>query len=483
MNFQEYVRKNDYKNVLQYFGDISAIPRGSLDNQRISDYLVSFAKAHGLNCVQDSALNVIIYKPATKGYEDHPAVLLQGHMDMVCVKSDDSTHDFTKEGLTLLMDKDEIYADRTTLGGDNGIAVAMTMALLADQSIQHPALEVVITTDEETGMNGAINLDPALFSGTRMMNLDSEEEGTCWCSCAGGMGVDAFIKLNREAMEGEVLTLSVTGLSGGHSGADIHKKKPNATLLLARILSELLESERYSLISLQGGEKGNAIPVKAVAKIVINENADFCKNQIAELFLKHQKRLCNSEPLIEFTQKSLGNTAVSAMTMDSADKLIKALLLAPNGAQTMSGVIPGLVETSLNLGIFTTSESEAEFHYSLRSSVMEDLTFLRKKLQKLFEMIGGTSQYSDRYPAWEYKENSVMQDLYKKLYYEIYGKKAEVTAIHAGLECGIFAEKLKDIDIISIGPDMKSIHTIKERLDAASSIRVYQFIEKMLENL
>ncbi len=483
MDFFEYIAKNDYKNVLHYFGEISKIPRGSLDNKKISDYLVDFAKKEGLDYIQDEFLNVIIYKPASTGYEDHQAVILQGHMDMVCVKSEDSDHDFTKDSLKLFVDKDEIYADRTTLGGDNGIAVAYMMALLSDSSIMHPALEIVITTDEEIGMNGAIGLNPSLFSGKRMLNLDSEEEGVCWCSCAGGMGVDAVLMLGRDQMEGEVLELTISGLSGGHSGADIHKKKPNATLLMARILSELKESEDFHLISLCGGEKGNAIPVKAVAEIISATKPDRVKERITELFKKHKHRLENSEPELEMSISSQMNRTANAVAQKDFDRLINALLIAPNGAQTMSGVIPGLVETSLNLGIFKTTEKEAEFHYSLRSSVVEDLIDLRKRLERIFTLLGGQSQYNDRYPAWEYKENSVMQELYKKLYHDIYNVKADVTAIHAGLECGIFAEKLNDIDIISIGPNMKSIHTFNERLDAASSIRVYQFIEKMLEKL
>lgn len=480
----EMLESMDYKNVLKYFTEISAVPRGSYNNQGISDYIVNFAKEHGLRYVQDEALNVIIYKDATKGYENHEPVIIQGHMDMVCVKAEDVSHDFTKEGIELLVDGDYLHANKTTLGGDDGIAVAFGLALLADNTISHPALEVLITTDEETGMDGAKALDPSLLKGKYMINVDSEDEGTVLVGCAGGLRLYGELPLKRIEESGVEATITIGGLKGGHSGAEIHHYRTNATLLLARVLMKLKEEFQFSLVSMYGGTKDNAIPSYAEAKLVLsmeqkNELID-CIGKLEEMY---KKELEGEEPNL-YIKGSLGNeTKAMVLHPTSFEKMLFLLIQAPNGVQVMSSNVEGLVESSLNLGIFEVQEENAVFHFSIRSSVSSYKDYLRDKLIYLFDFLGAHSDANSEYPAWEYQKESPFRDMVSKVFEKEYGYEPKLLAIHAGLECGIISEKIPGIEIVSIGPDMKDIHTPKERLSISSSIRVYKFVEKLLEEM
>ncbi|WP_066720606.1 aminoacyl-histidine dipeptidase [Clostridium sp. Marseille-P299] len=480
----EMLESMDYKNVLKYFTEISAVPRGSYNNQGISDYIVNFAKEHGLRYVQDEALNVIIYKDATKGYENHEPVIIQGHMDMVCVKAEDVSHDFTKEGIELLVDGDYLHANKTTLGGDDGIAVAFGLALLADNTISHPALEVLITTDEETGMDGAKALDPSLLKGKYMINVDSEDEGTVLVGCAGGLRLYGELPLKRIEESGVEATITIGGLKGGHSGAEIHHYRTNATLLLARVLMKLKEEFQFSLVSMFGGTKDNAIPSYAEAKLVLsmeqkNELID-CIGKLEEMY---KKELEGEEPNL-YIKGSLGNeTKAMVLHPTSFEKMLFLLIQAPNGVQVMSSNVEGLVESSLNLGIFEVQEENAVFHFSIRSSVSSYKDYLRDKLIYLFDFLGAHSDANSEYPAWEYQKESPFRDMVSKVFEKEYGYEPKLLAIHAGLECGIISEKIPGIEIVSIGPDMKDIHTPKERLSISSSIRVYKFVEKLLEEM
>lgn len=483
-NLQETIQAMDYKNVLAYFTEISRVPRGSGFNQKISDYLVEFAKKHQLDYIQDEALNVIIKKPATKGYEAHVPVILQGHMDMVCVKEKGSNHDFEQDGLELMVDGEWFHANQTTLGGDDGIAMAYSLALLADTSISHPALEVVITTDEETGMDGAKALDASLLSGKYMINIDSEEEGTVLVSCAGGMRFYAEIPLTPMDAKGSLLQITVSGLQGGHSGAEIHKQRSNATLLLTRTLVKLQETASFLLVTMKGGDKDNAIPLYAECEILVKEEeADYVMAAIANLNTTYQNELKSSEPGLVIEGNHLGVHEVTAIHPTSTMKVLFALMQAPNGVQVMSMDMPDLVESSLNLGIFDATEDVAVFHYSIRSSVSSYKYYLQDRLKMLFEFLDAKIECNGDYPAWEYKKESKLREIFVQVFQEQYGCEPVVTAIHAGLECGIISEKIPDIDIVAIGPDMKDIHTPKERLNLVSTIRVYKFIEKLLENL
>jgi dipeptidase D len=483
-NLKQTMKAMDYKNVLTYFSELSMVPRGSGANINISNYLVEFAKKHQLEYVQDEALNVIIKKPATIGYEAHTPVILQGHMDMVCVKEKGCAHDFVNEGLELIVDGEWIHANQTTLGADDGIALAYSLALLADDEISHPALEVVITTDEETGMDGAKALDASILSGKYMINIDSEDEGTVLVSCAGGLRFYAEIPLAPIKDSGCLLQINVSGLQGGHSGTEIHKCRTNATLLLARSLVQLQETASYLLVTMKGGDKDNAIPLYAECELLVKaEDVNAVTEALLAMKETYQKELKSSEPNVTLEVTSLGNQQVTAIHPTSTMKVLFALMQAPNGVQVMSSDMPGLVESSLNLGIFDATEDVAYFHYSVRSSVSSYKYYLRDRLKLLFEFLSADIECGDGYPAWEYKKASNLRETFLQVFKELYGYDAKVTAIHAGLECGIIAEKIPELDIISIGPDMKDIHTPKERLNMTSTIRVYKLIEKLLSVL
>lgn len=483
-NVNEMLESMDYKNVLKYFTEISAVPRGSYNNQGISDYIVNFAKEHGLRYVQDEALNVVIYKDATPGYEHREPVILQGHMDMVCVKGEGVNHDFTKEGLELLVNGDYLHANETTLGGDDGIAIAYGLALLADNTISHPALEILITTDEETGMDGAKALDPSLLKGKYMINVDSEEEGTILIGCAGGLRLYGELPVKRGDVTGTEVTITIGGLKGGHSGAEIHHYRTNATLLLARVLMKLKEEFQYSLVSMFGGTKDNAIPSFAEAKLVLDPEQ---RNEILDSIVKleeiYKKELEGEEPNL-YIKGSLGEEVTAkALHPTSFEKMLFLLIQAPNGVQVMSSNVEGLVESSLNLGIFELEEEQAIYHFSVRSSISSYRDYLRDKLIYMFDFLGAESEANSEYPAWEYQKESPFRDLVCKVFEAEYGHEPQLLAIHAGLECGIISEKIPGIEIISIGPEMHDIHTPKERLSITSSIRVYKFVEKILENM
>lgn len=480
-DLQQTIKSFDYKNVLEYFQEVSRVPRGSGANKKISDYLVEFAKKHGLDYVQDEALNVIIKKPATKGYEAHTPVILQGHMDMVCVKEKECTHDFENEGLDLRMDGEWLYAYQTTLGADDGIAIAYSLALLADDTISHPALEVVITTDEETGMDGAKALDTSNLAGRYMINIDSEDEGTVLVSCAGGLRFYAEIPLAPIEAEGSLLQITVSGLQGGHSGVEIHKQRTNATLLLARTLVSLQDTASYLLVSMSGGDKDNAIPLYAECEILVRaEEEEAVMKALTAMNEMYQNELITSEPNVSLTVTSSGKNQVTAIHPTSTTKVLFALMQAPNGVQVMSSDIKDLVESSLNLGIFDATGDVAVFHYSVRSSFSSYKYYLRDRLKMLFEFLSAEIEVNGEYPAWEFKKDSKFRETFIEVFKEQYGNEPAVIAIHAGLECGIISEKIPGIDIVSIGPDMKDIHTPKERLNVVSAIRVYTFIEKLL---
>lgn len=483
-DIEKMLAECDYKNVLKYFTELSGIPRGSGYNDKISDFLVSFAKEQGLKYVQDEAKNVIIYKSASAGYENHTGVVLQGHMDMVCVSEDGYSHDFEKEGLELFVEGDFLGARGTTLGGDDGIAMAYGMAMLADDTLAHPSLELVVTTDEETGMDGAKALDASLIQGRSLINVDSEEEGVVLVGCAGGLRVNANLELMREECEGTLLSLELTGLNGGHSGAEIHKFRVNAVYQMARLLFELRESCDYALADFYGGEKDNAIPCAASCSILVeNKTAESVKASIEALFKKYSAELSTREPNMKLSVCVKENAKAKVLLPVSFEKLLFILMQAPDGVQRMSADIEGLVESSLNLGIFNVTEDKAEFHFSVRSSVGSYKYFVRDRITYLFDFLGGECESGSEYPAWEYRKESPLRDKFIEIFEGEYKRKPEVQAIHAGLECGLICEKLPDMDIISIGPDMKDIHTPKERLGISSSIRVYQFLEKLVSAL
>lgn len=470
--------------VLKYFEEICAIPHGSGNTKQISDYCVSFAKEHGLRYMQDSSNNVILFKNGTDGYEKSAPIMLQGHLDMVCEKTPDCAIDFRKDGLTLRLDDGIISAEGTTLGGDDGIAVAISLAILSADDIPHPPLEVVLTVDEEIGMLGAADLDCSPLKSRRMLNLDSEDEGILLVSCAGGVTADCRLPIHRAETTGTEITLKIEGLVGGHSGVEIDKGRANANQLMGRALNELCKSVPYALISVSGGLKDNAIPREAVAKLVVAANdvptVQAFASEYNAIFASEYRA---SDPELSLTVSVGANGSFQAVDGDSKKRMIGALVNMPGGVQRMSLDIPGLVQTSLNMGILNTADDEMVMCFSVRSSVGTEKAELVSRLQNLTALLGGTVELTGDYPAWEYNPNSEFRDLMIEVFEEQYGKKPALRAIHAGVECGLFAGKLPGLDCVSMGPDMKDIHTPNECMDIASVRRTWKYILEILKRL
>ncbi len=470
------------KRVFYYFEELCKIPHGSGNTKQISDYLVSFAKEHGLEYVQDEMNNVVIYKPATEGYEDAPAVILQGHMDMVCEKRPDVDHDFTKDPLNISVKDGYVTANGTTLGGDDGIAVAYGLALLESTELAHPALEVLITVDEEIGLLGAEGFDCSALKGKRLINLDSEAEGSLWISCAGGLSGISTIPVQRVEAEGQKAAVKITGLMGGHSGAEIDKKRANANVLMGRFLYTLQKEAAYEIISLAGGQKDNAITREADAELLVEDvNAvKACAEKVQKGF---REEYAGTDEGITIEITDLGASSARVLHPTSREKVLFFLMEVPFGIQKMSGSIDGLVETSTNIGIVKLGEDEFLGSSSVRSSVEAAGAALSDKICYLTEFLGGDYTVQGAYPAWEYRKNSPLRDQMVEVYEEMYGEKPNVVAIHAGLECGLFYKKIEGLDCVSLGPNMKDIHTSEEVLDIASTERVWKYLVKVLESL
>ena len=470
------------KRVFYYFEELCKIPHGSGNTKQISDYLVSFAKEHGLEYVQDEMNNVVIYKPATKGYEDAPAVILQGHMDMVCEKRPDVEHDFTKDPLNISVQDGYVTANGTTLGGDDGIAVAYGLALLESEDIAHPALEVLITVDEEIGLLGAEGIDCSVLKGKRLINLDSEAEGSLWISCAGGLSGISTIPVQRVEAEGQKAAVKITGLMGGHSGAEIDKKRANANVLMGRFLYSLQKETAYEIISLAGGQKDNAITREADAELLV-EDINAVKACAEKLQKGFREEYAGTDEKITVEITDLGAASAKVLHPTSREKVLFFLMEVPFGIQKMSGTIDGLVETSTNIGIVKLGEDEFLGSSSVRSSVEAAGAALSDKICYLTEFLGGEYTVQGAYPAWEYRKDSPLRDRMVEVYEEMYGEEPNVVAIHAGLECGLFYKKIEGLDCVSLGPNMKDIHTSEEMLDIASTERVWKYLVKVLEYL
>lgn len=472
--------------VFDNFSKISEIPRGSGNEKAISDYLVSFAKNLNLEVIQDEALNVIIKKPATKGYENSKPVIIQGHMDMVCEKNNDTIHDFSKDPLKLVIDGDKIYAQGTTLGADDGIAVAYAMALLQDSTIEHPPLEILITTDEESGMTGAMNINREHLKGKILINIDTEEEGYLLVSCAGGIRTKSEIKLIKEKAKNNSIAqkIIIKGLKGGHSGTDIDKGRGNSNKILGRILKELEDNFNYNIISINGGSKNNAIPREAEAIIYIEENQrEILKDTVKNISLKIKNELINKDFGITILIEDVKEIPKEVINLECSKRIINLLYLYPNGINTMSASIENLTESSTNLGIVKTNNDVIEFDSAVRSSITTLKDDIVNKIKTTTEILGGECTSNAGYPAWEYKKDSKTRDICKRVYKEMYGEEMKVYAIHAGVECGLFQERLGDIDMVSFGPDIRDAHTPKENLSISSTKRVYEYLKEILKNL
>lgn len=473
------------KEVLEYFEQLSHIPRASYHEKQVSDFLKSFGQALNLETIQDDVMNIIIKKPGTPGYEDAPTVILQGHMDMVCEKNEGTVHDFDKDPLKLYIDGEFLKAQGTTLGADNGIAVAYAMAILASKDIPHPPLEVVITVEEETGMGGVIGFDKDNVSGKLLINIDSEEEGVFFASCAGGARANIILDVEKEQIEPvQTYKIQLKGLKGGHSGLNIKDGRGNAIKLLGRLLNEI--SVDYQIVQIKGGSKPNAIPREAEVIITTSDYKRLLED-ISEIEKRFNKELELTDHL---SLTCVSDKEVSLVfTKALGEKIKNLLLLIPCGIQTMSFAIEGLVESSLSIGVLTETDNKLVFESAIRSSVKSLKHEMINRLQALSQLLDGSLEILSDYPEWAYNPNSMLQDLFLKVYKETTAKEGKIDAIHAGLECGFFAEKLtetgdgSDLDMISLGPDMAHVHTPYEQLSLPSVERTWVFLKNILASI
>ena len=466
--------------VFAFFEEISAIPRGSGHNDKIKEYCENFAKQRNFEYVSDEAGNIVIYKDASKDSQSTEPVIIQGHLDMVWEKNSSSTINFETDGLELCVDGDNVFAKGTTLGGDDGIAVAMCLAILDSDDICHPPLEVVFTADEEIGMLGAAALDFDALSAKRMINLDSEEEGTLWVSCAGGVRADITLPVNFVRNDKPTYKITVTGLHGGHSGAEIHKGYANANKVMGRFLSWLSPLTDFEIVSINGGTADNAITRDCVC-IIKTDCADL-KRYLINVYDRIKDYYISADPDFRVLCDEV-NGYEESMDLISTVAVVNLLNKLPSGVIAMSKEIEGLVETSLNLGILKTEADRVIYSFAVRSGVDSEKAKLAQNLADIAnEFSSDIELYSD-YPAWEYKRDSQLRDLMASIYKDMFGKDMTVTAIHAGLECGLFCGKIKGLDCVSLGPDMADIHTPQEKLSISSTERVWNFLLRVLESI
>lgn len=468
--------------VWKYFENLCGIPHGSYNEKAISDYCVDFAKKRGLEVYQDEAWNVVIIKAASAGYENAEPLIIQGHLDMVCEKKPDFDFDFEKDGLRLNIDGDFVYAEGTTLGGDDGIAIAYALAILDDDSIVHPRLEAVFTTSEEVGMDGAMALDTSMLKGHTVLNLDSEEEGVLLVGCAGGCSTAVTLPVQRIKAQGMSVTLTVCGLKGGHSGVEIDKGRGNANILMARVLAELKTNMEYQLLHLEGGRKDNAIPRESKAELLIPAaQAEQLKTFCAEYDAVLKNEYASTDADVEVSVSVQAEAEAEVLGEESLRRVLALLNTLPNGIQSMSGDIEGLVETSLNLGVLAMGEEEILLRHAVRSSVGTAREWLVKKMALAADICGASLKVNGVYPAWEYRRDSRFREDMVCIYEQMFGVTPKVEAIHAGLECGILASKITDMDCVSMGPDMQNIHTTEERISISSVERMWNYILEILK--
>lgn len=475
------------KNVFEYFEQLCSVPHGSHNTKIISDLLVSFAKEHNLKYRQDELNNVVIFKDATPGYENAPAYIIQGHMDMVCAQTPDCTKDMSKEGLDLVTDGKWVWADKTSLGGDDCIAVACAMAILADDTLKHPALEVVITVDEEVGMDGAFGLDCSDLKAKRLLNLDSEEDGVFTVSCAGGCRFDGFIPTKlTEIPEGYlVVKIKAFDFLGGHSGCDIVDGRLSANYVLGQFLYfASTHNDGMLLVSAEGGQFDNVICTKAEAVIAAPADAI---NPINSMSLRYREKikeeLAGIDPNAELKFELIGKPeeGMKAYNLAKTQKILSCWSKYDYGVKKMLPDFDGIPQTSQNMGIMKADEEGFKFGISVRSAIKAEKQELIDKNSEITKAAGGTVSLHGDYPSWPYQKISEFRDLASKVYADVTGKVPGMAATHGGLECGLFIEKIPGLDAISCGPDLKDIHSPRERLNVASTEKLYKFVCKLLE--
>ena len=466
--------------VFYYFEEISKIPRDSYKEKEISDYLVKFGKEHNLECYQDEVYNVVLRKKASAGYENAPGIILQGHMDMVCEKTEDSDHDFTKDPIDLIVDGNYLRANKTTLGADNGITVAMMLAIAENDKLQHGPLEFLITTSEEIDLGGAMALKPGVLKGEMLINLDSEDEGILTVGSAGGENIDVLLPLKRTKMKKEfTYKIKLQGFAGGHSGAEIHKGRENSNKAMNKILKTLNEKADIYMVSVSGGSKDNAIPRVAEAVIASSENIketiEKVLKEVKEFYIKKE-----SQTELFFEELSPVN---EVMEKEVLTKYIGLIDEIPTGVNSYMKEYPEIVESSDNLAIVTTEENIIRIATSMRSSEPHVLDEIKEKIVKIAEKYNAGYEFSAKYPEWKYRPISALRDKAVEVWKKLFGKDMKVEVIHAGLECGAIYHNYPNIDFVSLGPDMRDVHTPEEYLDIASTGRVYDYVVELLKTL
>lgn len=494
MNETTSVYKGDNK-VLRFFEELSKIPRGSGNEKAISDYIADFARQRSCEVLQDERFNLIIRKPASKGYEAAPTVIFQGHLDMVCEKNKGTTHDFTQDPIRFKIDDDMIYAQGTTLGADNGIAVATAMAIIDSSEIAHPELEVLLTTEEETTMIGAFQLDASQLKGRMMINFDSDREGVLFVSSAGGINLYHTVTTgwhDKSPDAGDPYTIQVQGLAGGHSGDDIIHERGNANKLLGRVLNDLIHHTDFALASVNGGMKVNAIPREAEAAVYLTaEGKETAAARIAEInrILKDEFQISDKGVSVTLqagfpTELETGSASKGKVFAEQTkNTVIRLLTLIPNGVLSMDKAISNLVRTSSNLGVVTTNEEEIILHSLSRSSLRSQIDDILRTMETLAETAGCNFRFDSYFPGWPYRADSKLRPIFEEVYAHRFDKPLEIKAIHAGLECGVLIEKMPDLDCVSYGPNLFEIHTPQEHLSISSVERTWAFLQDVLREL
>lgn len=476
------------KAVFHFFEAINQIPRESGHEKELSDYMVAFANERQLKVYQDDMHNVVIWKPGTKGYENSPVTILQGHLDMVCEQNEGTDHDFQKDPIDMFVDGEWLTANGTTLGADNGIALAFSLALLDANQYEHPPLEVIFTTDEEVGLTGAQSLDKSILTGQYFINLDSEEEGELTVGCAGGLKAGIYIPIAYTTHifdKPVVKRLDIKNLKGGHSGVDIAKNRENADRLLGRILGHLRDEISLRLVDIRGGSKDNVIPREAYATVIIEEAQIAAFNdRLKDVVTKIKNETKTSDPNITVTEKTSSyDDALEIMSKQTTDDVIFTLINAPNGIQTMSSDLEDIVESSLNVGKCAKEGNEVVFLFAVRSSVNSLKYHITNQLEWFARRIGAKFVETANYPEWPFKPDSNLLRQAASIYENMFNEKALVKAIHAGLEPGAFLEKMPHLDAISFGPDMEEVHSPNERLHIESTKRTWEFLVEVLKAL
>ena len=467
--------------VFYYFEKLCAVPHGSGNTKEISDLCVGFARELGLKYRQEACNNLIIWKDGSCGYENAAPVILQGHIDMVCAKTEDCAKDMTRDGLDVRTDGEWVWADKTSLGGDNGIAVAMILAILSDETLPHPPIEAVFTVDEEVGMDGAFALDCSDLKGRKLLNLDSEEEGVFTVSCAGGVRLDCAFSAPQESADGLTgYRVTISGLKGGHSGVNINQGRGNANCLMARTLYSAMEKcPSLRVHALEGGQFDNVICLRNDALVALSaSDAPAFEAFIGEFDATLKNEYAVTDGGISLTCEKAGVT--TAVSGRETSRILHVLLALPQGVQEMSADFPGLVQTSLNLGVMHMDETGLRFSYSVRSCIASQKQMLIQRVKSIVEYAGGTVGERSSYPGWQYDRDSALRKQVQAVYRDLTGCDGRIEATHGGLECGLFIEKIPGLDALSMGPELHDVHSVEEKLNVASTERVYRLVCEVL---